>query len=326
MKQLLKKGGLSLLLTTVMLTGCNEKPSLYGNQRLIQEVPVIAPASHRELSSFLSGNQYSWESLDQGVPPFVLETLPRDLNKVTEIETKKQLFFLSLLPMVLLVNEEIDQQRQEVVALLEHHDGNGQLNSTQHQRLLDIAHEYGLKGDPLIDPLARTSLLKRLDTLPPSMVLAQAANESGYGTSRFALEGNNLFGQWTYATGSGLVPLERAENESHEVRRFTSLYDSLKAYMKNLNVHQAYGTLREMRAMLRERGLDLRGVDLAAGLRLYSSRRDAYVREIRSIIKGNGLARLSSASLHKPLSTTSSANKTNHRKIERKTFTELLAG
>lgn len=325
LKHLLKKSGLSLLLTSVILTGCNEEPSLYGNQRLAQEVPVIAPASHRELSTFLSGNEYSWESLDQGVPPFILETLPPDLNKVPEIETKKQLFFLSLLPMVLLVNEEIDQQRQEVLALLKQHDDNGQLDSAQHLRLLDLAREYGLEGDPLVDPLARTSLLKRLDTLPPSMVLAQAANESGYGTSRFALEGNNLFGQWTYDTGSGLIPLERPENESHEVRRFTTLYDSLKAYMKNLNVHRAYVTLREMRALLRERGLDLQGADLAAGLRLYSSRRDAYVSEIRSIIHGNGLARLSSASLHKPLSANPSEEKTNPKK-EQKTFTELLAG
>jgi Bax protein len=140
-----------------------------------------------------------------------------------------------------------------------------------------------------------------MDTLPPSLVLAQAANESGYGTSRFALEGNNLFGLWTYVKGTGLVPLKRPRGQTHEVRRFPSLYDSVRAYMNNLNVHRAYRPLRELRSLLRSRGLELRGVDLAAGLRHYSPRREAYVKEIRSIIRGNDLSRFSSAALVKPL-------------------------
>jgi Bax protein len=268
------------------------------------EVPVIAPANCRDLSSFMAGNKYDWDNLERGVPPFILETLPPDFDSVTEIREKKRLFYLSLLPMVLMVNEEISRQRQEVIDALQRYDEGFPLTPAQHQNLLDRAKEYRVLGNPLLDTLARRTLLRRLDILPPSLVLAQAANESAYGTSRFALEGNNLFGEWTFAPGTGMVPRKRAKGETHEVRRFATLYDSVKAYMKNLNSHRAYGSLRELRAMLREKGMDLRGVDLAAGLRLYSARRDVYVREIRSMIRNNNLSRLSSVSLQKPLAST----------------------
>lgn len=248
----------------------------------------------------MAGNRYHWDNLDQGVPPFIMATLPPDFQELREVKEKKRLFYLSLLPMVLMVNEEIRHQRQEVITALDHYDAGLSLTAAQHRSLLNSSREYNVQGNPLLDPLARRNLLKRLDVLPPSMVLAQAANESAYGTSRFALEGNNLFGLWTYASGTGMVPLDRSAGETHEVQRFPTLYDSVRAYMKNLNSHRAYGSLRELRAMLRDKGMGLRGIDLAAGLRLYSTRRDDYVREIRSMIRGNDLARLASVRLQKP--------------------------
>ncbi len=287
-----------LVLTALLAAGCHRDPL---GKTARPAVPVLAPSSHRELSSFLASNSYDWDSLESGVPPFILETLPPDLNELETIEEKKRLFFLSLLPMVLMVNEEIHKQRQELLAILRHYDSGQPLSPKQWERLYFLAWEYGVEANPLTDHLARRSLLRRMDTLPPSLVLAQAANESGYGTSRFALEGNNLFGLWTYERGTGLVPLKRPPGQTYEVRRFPTLYDSVRAYMNNLNVHRAYRSMRELRSMLRSRGLDLRGVDLAAGLRLYSARREAYVKEIRSIIRGNDLSRLSSATLAKPL-------------------------
>jgi Bax protein len=287
-----------LVLTALLAAGCNPDPL---GTTANPAVPVLTPSSHRELSSFLAGNSYDWDSLESGVPPFILEALPPDLGEVNAIEEKKRLFFLSLLPMVLMVNEEIHQQRQELTVILRHYDIGLALNSKQWERLFSLAREYGIRENPLTDLLARRSLLRRIDTLPPSLVLAQAASESGYGTSRFAREGNNLFGLWTYARGTGIVPLKRPAGKTYEVRRFPTLYDSVRAYMNNLNVHRAYRPMRELRSLLRSRRLELRGVDLAAGLRLYSARREAYVKEIRSIIRGNDLSRLSSAALAKSL-------------------------
>ncbi len=295
----MKIGLLALFLSGVLLAAGCERSLLARSAASLkaQAIPSIAPTSHRELNSYLAANGYRWSTLDQGVPPFLLSALPQDLHQVGNIAERKRLFFLSLLPSVLLANGEIAWQRQQFLIALRHHRA-GLLPTPPQQLLISrLAAQYRLRHNPLTDRNTRNSLLRRLDTLPPDLVLAQAANESGYGTSRFARLGNNLFGQWTYASGTGLVPKERSAAQNHEVRRFASLYDSVRSYMGNLNSHRAYRSLRTIRARKRARGLALRGIDLAAGLRLYSSRRDAYVAEIRAIIRGNRLSRLANATL-----------------------------
>lgn len=197
----------------------------------------------------------------------------------------------------MLANREITLQRRQLLIALRHYDAGLLLSAPQQLLISNLTQSYRLSKSPLTDQGSRKRLLQRLDTLPPDLVLAQAANESGYGTSRFSRLGNNLFGQWTYATGTGLVPKERSEKQRHEVRRFDNLYDSVRSYMNNLNSHRAYRSLRTIRAKKRYRKQALQGIDLAAGLRLYSSRRDAYVAEIRSIIRSNRLSRLTTVSL-----------------------------
>jgi Bax protein len=228
------------------------------------------------------------------------------MHRLKNIAARKRLFFLSLLPAVLLANREIAWQREEFLIARRHHRAGLPLTTSQQLLISRLTRQYRLRRDPLTDTRARTRLLRRLDTLPADLVLAQAANESGYGTSRFARQGNNLFGQWTYATGAGLVPKGRSAGQTHEVRRFASLYDSVRSYMANLNSHRAYRSLRTIRAQKRRSGQALRGLDLAAGLRLYSSRREAYVREIRAIIRGNRLFRLADVAL-RPLTPTTVA-------------------
>lgn len=287
-----------LLIGSLLLGGCERTvfgwttPGPAGTT-----VPTIAPKSHRELSSYLTAQNYHWDTLDQGVPPFLLNKLPADMHRVKDIAERKRLFFLSLLPAVLLANKEITWQREQLLIALRHHQSGLPLTVPQQQLISRLTERYRLRRDPLTDEKTLSSLLRRLDTLPPDLVLAQAANESGYGTSRFARLGNNLFGQWTYASGTGLIPKGRAAGQRHEVRRFGSLYDSVRSYMDNINSHRAYRSLRTIRAKKRSRGQALRGIDLAAGLRLYSSRRDAYVAEIRSIIRGNRLSRLAGVAL-----------------------------
>lgn len=260
-------------------------------------IETITPVSHRELSHYLAINNYHWDNLDQGVPPFLVTALPKDLHRIKDITERKRLFFLSLLPSVLLANREITLQRRQLLIALRHHDAGLPLSAPQQMLISDLTKSYRLRHNPLTDPRSRKQLLQRLDTLPPDLVLAQAANESGYGTSRFSKLGNNLFGQWTYAAGTGLVPKERSAKQRHEVRCFDNLYDSVRSYMNNLNAHRAYRSLRAIRTKKRYRKQTLQGIDLAAGLRLYSSRRDAYVAEIRSIIRNNRLSRLTTVSL-----------------------------
>lgn len=288
---------LILLLTLLCLgSGCDKQALSWGGPETAPMVK-IAPANHRDLSRFLAGNDYHWETLDQGVPPFLLTTLPEDLHSVRDIAKRKRLFFLSLLPSVLLANQEILWQRQQLLIALRHQDAGLPLSIPQRLLISHLVTNYRLRHNPLTDPKARQQLLRRLDVLPADLVLAQAAIESGYGTSRFAQLGNNLFGQWTYAQGTGLVPENRPAGQRHEVAMFPSLHESVRAYMNNLNSHPAYRPLRTIREQKRTDKLGLRGLDLAAGLRLYSSRRDAYVAEVRSIIRRNQLSQLTALSL-----------------------------
>jgi len=297
---------LLLLFGSLFVSGCER--TVFGGtppDSAGTTISTIAPDSHRELQSYLAANNYHWDTLDQGVPPFLLSKFPADMHRVKDISERKRLFFLSLLPSVLLANREITWQREQFLIALNHHQSGLPLTAPQQLLINRLTKQYRLRRNPLTDPQSRARLLRRLDILPPDLVLAQAANESGYGTSRFARLGNNLFGQWTYATGTGLIPKRRTAGQRHEVRRFNSLYDSVRSYMDNLNSHRAYRSLRTIRAQKRSRGQALTGIDLAAGLRLYSSRRDAYVAEIRAIIRGNRLFRLTTAALRPtPLATT----------------------
>ena len=128
-------------------------------------------------------------------------------------------------------------------------------------------------------------LFTRVDIVPVQLAVVQAAKESSWGRSRYAVEVNNLFGQWCYKKGCGLVPKERSDGARHEVRKFNTVSDATRSYMHNLNSHQNYSDLRKLRQNLRARGQGIEGDDLVDGLLLYSERRQQYVDEIRSMIK-----------------------------------------
>jgi Bax protein len=135
-------------------------------------------------------------------------------------------------------------------------------------------------------------LMERVDVIPTSLVLAQAANESAWGMSRFAREANNMFGQWCFDSGCGLVPARRGVNATHEVKAFASIEESVNAYFLNLNTNSSYQEMREMRAQMRAQGRPLDSMVLARGLTRYSQRGMAYVSELQDIIRVNRLGAL----------------------------------
>ena len=131
---------------------------------------------------------------------------------------------------------------------------------------------------------SQENLLKKVNIIPPSLALAQAANESAWGTSRFAQKANNLFGEWCFSEGCGLVPLSRPDGETYEVEKFDELKGSVASYIHNLNSHPAYKKLRDIRDNV---GVD--GYKMAEGLEAYSARGEKYVEELQSMIEYNGL-------------------------------------
>lgn len=156
-------------------------------------------------------------------------------------------------------------------------------------KLEHLLKKYNLEDFSTEKPEDWVELLKRIDEVPTSLALAQAASESGWGTSRFAREGNNYFGQWCFTAGCGLVPKNRGAEKTHEVASFASPAESVRAYLLNLNQHTAYKALRDLRANNRKESSSVTGMQLANGLIKYSERGEEYVLEIRNLIQHNNL-------------------------------------
>ena len=219
----------------------------------------------------------------QQVPRVFLASMPDDIGAMLEIPRKKALFFKAVLPLILKVNAEISEDRKRLWDLKSRLVKAEVLPASERLWLIVMAERYNVKRGSV------NELIKRVDIIPVSLALAQAAEESGWGTSRFTREGNAMFGQWTTAKGEGLVPLDRDENKTHKVKAFKSLFHSVRAYARNLNTHRAYQGLRSMRLQLRKKGAPIRGYILAESLLSYSERGDDYVKALRSLMTVNKL-------------------------------------
>ena len=166
-----------------------------------------------------------------------------------------------------------------------------ELNAESRDWLLELSKRYRLAQADFDQPQAwLDELLRRVDFIPTSLVLAQAANESAWGTSRFVREGNNLFGQWCFDPGCGIVPQQRRSGASHEVRQFATLRDAVRSYFFNLNTNFSYHPFRELRQEMRAQGRKLDSMVLAFGLNRYSERGRSYVDELQIMIVQNDLA------------------------------------
>lgn len=219
------------------------------------------------------------------VPPFSVKAFPPGLRAL-EVQTKKQLFLGALLPVVLAENARIRRERERLAFAF----AKGWIvpGGRLHRYVAALSARYRIQADPN-DPKFQRRLLRRVDEIPPALALAQAANESAWGTSRFAREGNNLFGHWTWDRSRGMRPLRRDAGATHFVRIFPDVRSSVRAYLQNINSGAAYRRLREMRAVMRAAGQPLDPLVLAGGLIKYSERGQAYVRDIRALIRDNNL-------------------------------------
>ena len=208
-----------------------------------------------------------------------------DFAAITDVQAKKQAFFDFMWPAIVDANQQVLTERTYLKALQ-----GKKWTARQEDELAELALKYQQPRQAQqskADWLA--VLLEKVDIIPPSLALAQAANESAWGTSRFAREGFNFYGQWCFSAGCGLVPNARLEGMTHEVRRFDRPADSVAAYVLNLNSLAAYQSLRALRAQQRRQGV-VDGAALAEGLLAYSERGEAYVEEIKTMIRLNDLA------------------------------------
>lgn len=225
--------------------------------------------------------KYNLKDVRDGKPvkPVFFTQLPRGINELGNIKERKKIFIQIVLPLVLSENEQILLERKKIISI-----SNLKSKSKTDKMWLEAKYKfYKVKKGNL------KKLLERADVIPPSLAVAQAAYESGWGTSRFALEGNSLFGQRTWARNSGLVPLDREKNQTFKVTKFDIIRASVKAYKKNLNTHRSYENLRLERLKMRESNQDISGLELSKHLINYSEIKEKYVHYLQKIIEQNSL-------------------------------------
>ncbi|WP_373087998.1 glucosaminidase domain-containing protein [Sneathiella sp.] len=273
-----------------------------GTDRKAVRQSSIDQSGRLDISSLhqaLSELDYSLQNIRDGqpVPRFFVEKMPIGIVDITDVGDRKRTFLKLVLPLILNSNEKIQARRDHLVAL-NTAQKSGKAPSAADQKWLAGVAEYYRES-----PTDLPALLAKVDAIPVSMALAQAVEESGWGTSRFALEGNALFGQRVWSSGDansgeGIIPEERDNGETHEVKAFNTLADSVKDYIHNLNVHDAYADFRKERAELRaEPGARLDGLRLAETLTPYSEGGSNYIENLRTLIEANRLDDFESAIL-----------------------------
>jgi len=266
-----------------------KEPKLEDNVANYKALPdnTISLNAETTLNLFEDLN-YDLKSIRNGqkVKPIYLTKLPKDLKTLGDTKKKRELFIKIILPLILDENEKITGDRQKLFKIL------GKNFNTVGERvwLKRRFKEYKIEDQDL------AKLKMRMDIIPVSIAIAQAANESGWGTSRFALEGNALFGQWTWSK-KGISPKNKDPDQSHKILQFQILKASVRAYKNNLNTHNAYKEFREVRAQLRQENKRIIGLDLTKYIKNYAAIGEKYVAIIDGIIEKNSLTDFDKANL-----------------------------
>lgn len=242
-----------------------------------------------DLNKYYKKNNFIPEILTQeniGHLPIISE-LPDDFSEIQDVPTKKKLFYLVTLPLIYNTNTSIMQERRMVINI-EKKFARKELNKNETEEIIRLSKKYKLDYSEINTKLFR-KLKQRINIIPVSLALGQAIIESGWGQSRFATEGNALYGQWTTSEDKGIIPQDRDEDKTHAVLKFKNLSESVEAYMFNINTHQAYYNFRVIRR-IDERikytdPISMKVKYLAA----YAEIGDKYVDKLELIIASNNL-------------------------------------
>jgi len=255
-------------------------------KKMVYSKPIFKAFNSRQRPGFTFSratyiNEKAFKSID-------IKT-KRSFSPEVAIKNKKrgnsnQEFIQMLIPLIKKENVKLAVLRKELLGLFRKIDFGHRLTDRQSKRLIKLAAQYRVKGNVLESSQVRDALKNKIDLIPVSLTLAQAANESAWGKSRFAKQGKNLFGIWTYDENKGIVPKGRKKGAKHLVRKFDSLGDSVSYYMYTLNSHPAYSELRDIRYQQRRNNEALSGFDMADGLTKYSAKGEEYVRLIQALI------------------------------------------
>ncbi|OIP99299.1 MAG: hypothetical protein AUK35_08380 [Zetaproteobacteria bacterium CG2_30_46_52] len=257
------------IIAAFAITGCSQDAS-------DQEQATQATSTNKSSSAQLSSPE-----------PLAPTVTTPDFASIKDVKAKKKAFFDFMRPIVLAENAKVAYERTRMLALYDAVNQGETINAVDQAWLKKLAETYRVSMTNINDNEAWSLLKLRVDTVPFRLALAQSANESSWGTSRFAKEGKNFFGQWCFSKGCGIIPSQRSAGLVHEVAKFASVNESVASYIRNLNRGDMYKQLRLVRQAMRDDEKEPTAHALAAGLIGYSERKQAYVDEIRSMIKYN---------------------------------------
>ena len=255
--------------------------NLYDDIIDIEDVPSdVVRLSAPVLEELFKDTKYNLKKIrkDKIVKPVIISLLPNEIKKIENTKKRKNLFIQIVLPLILEENNRIRVDRKKLFSIL-----NKNINSNVEKRWINKKFkQYGVVNKDL------STLKIRMDMVPVSLAIAQSAKETGWGTSRFALEGNALFGQWTWE-GEGIKPSGADTNSTHKVMKFKVLKASVRAYIRNLNTHRSYKSFRRERAEQRDNFEKFNSLELANHLDKYAETGKEYVKILKQIIKQNSL-------------------------------------
>lgn len=271
---------LGLIIAFSSLLSCSKTEPTSSEDQTANPIPQLPP-----LKSF---NKKS-------IASEILAPAP-DFTQIPAGAERKQAFFNFLTPLIYYANQQILDDRKHLLSLLNKAQP---LTTDEQDWLQKLADRYKLTNFDPSQASDRQTLEKRVDMVPIALALAQAANETAWGTSRFAKAGNNYFGQWCYKEGCGIIPLKRDEDASHEVKRFNHPFFSIQDYLRNLNTHASYKQLRQIRFQARNNDRIPSAIDMTEGLVNYSARKKVYVKALQHMIRYNKLTRFNQYTIAK---------------------------
>ena len=272
----------------VALTALGGLQHAYSDTAIIRTVESKNYDDVLQLFNEIGYTAEQWQAGIREVPRIEITSIPQRWQEVTRtipVSDKKNIFFRLTGSGILQANEKILSEREHLLNAINKKD----IQENEWLASLGVKYKVIKQESDKLDNAALIELKKRVDIVPPSLALAQAAEESGWGTSRFAIQGNSLFGQWDFS-GKGIKPKEqRSELGNYGIAAFESPQDSIEAYMLNLNTHRAYERMRQKRAVFRQQNKEPTGWDLAKTLDKYSERGNDYVKSLHAIMSYNKL-------------------------------------
>ena len=227
---------------------------------------------------------------DESANLIIFSSLPDDFMEIQPVNERKKLFINTLLPIIYAENLKILEDRKKILDWWSESQGENFSRDFWPAWLFELSEKYDAADSNL------GNLLIKVDVIPISMALSQAAIESGWGTSRYLREGNAVYGQYTFEKNKGIEPAKRDSSQKFFIRKFENLSESTKSYFKNINTHLAYEGLREERKKLRMNGEVLSGLKLADFLTSYSERKQEYVKDVKKIIESNNFMKFDNSS------------------------------